>query len=572
MVVRTLREAARSALERGAPDAAVTYLRRALAEPPPAEASTELLADLGLAEARAGLPDAVERLSHALELAQEPRRRATAAGELGRALLRAGRMREAVDVLTSAIEELGDARELALRLEAELVDVLRVDVSLRPLLRERLERFRRMVPSDESPAERLLLVALAFESGLAAEPARIAADLAERALADGRLLAAETSDSTAFCAAVFVLIVCDRFQSAQRHLGEALTDARARGSLRGFAATQHFRAVLAFKRGAIRESEDEAGRALEVVREQGGDIVEPALLANVVDALLARGEREAAEAALASGLSSEAARGNVFMNPLAFSRAHLRAARGELREAAAELLECRRRVESWGARNPSMFPWRSGAAVMLARLGERGEARRLAAEELSLARAFGAPRAIGVALTAAGRVDGGEEGIGLLEEAVATLERSEAALEHARALAALGSALRRTRRRAEAREPLRRALDLADGCGATALAERVREELAATGARPRRRRLDGVDALTPSELRVARMAADGLANRDIAQALFVTVKTVEVHLSRAYRKLDVGSREELPRVLGTSGREDGAVEVSSPALAGGRAR
>ena len=122
-------------------------------------------------------------------------------------------------------------------------------------------------------------------------------------------------------------------------------------------------------------------------------------------------------------------------------------------------------------------------------------------------------------------------------------------LELARALAALGGLLRRTRHPTEAREPLREALELAESCACPPLVEQVRSELYATGARPRTAALHGVTSLTASELRVARLAADGGTNREIAQALFVTPKTVEVHLSNAYRKLGISSRRELERAL-----------------------
>jgi DNA-binding NarL/FixJ family response regulator len=143
----------------------------------------------------------------------------------------------------------------------------------------------------------------------------------------------------------------------------------------------------------------------------------------------------------------------------------------------------------------------------------------------------------------------GSDGLDVVREAIGVLDGSIARLEHAKALAALGTLLRLDRRPTEARDPLRMALDLATVCGADALAERVRAELAAAGARPRREALSGVDALTPSERRVADLAADGQSNRDIAQSLYVTPKTVEVHLSNAYRKLGIGSRRELPDVL-----------------------
>jgi DNA-binding CsgD family transcriptional regulator len=104
--------------------------------------------------------------------------------------------------------------------------------------------------------------------------------------------------------------------------------------------------------------------------------------------------------------------------------------------------------------------------------------------------------------------------------------------------------------RREARELLERGLDLAHRCGATALTDRARAELGATGARPRRLVLTGIDSLTPSERRVAELAAGGMTNREVAQTLFVTARTVESHLTNVYRKLEIASRDELRRHLG----------------------
>jgi DNA-binding CsgD family transcriptional regulator len=193
--------------------------------------------------------------------------------------------------------------------------------------------------------------------------------------------------------------------------------------------------------------------------------------------------------------------------------------------------------------------WRSQAALALLQLGEHDEARRLVGEELELARTWGAPRALGAALRVAGLVEGGRQGLALLEEAVEVLAASPAKLEHAKALTELGAALRRANRRSEAREQLRRAVELATICGALPLVQRAETELLATGARPRRVSLRGVESLTPSERRVAEMAAEGPTNREIAQALFVTPKTVEVHLSSVYRKLGISSRSQLPAAL-----------------------
>ena len=194
--------------------------------------------------------------------------------------------------------------------------------------------------------------------------------------------------------------------------------------------------------------------------------------------------------------------------------------------------------------NPAYARWRTCKAQAFDRLERRDEAIAFAEEELELARAWGAPGPVGTTLRILGTLRR-EDGLDDLRAAVEVLEGSAARLELAKALAALGSALRRFKAPSEAREPLRRALELASACAATGLVEHVRGELHATGARPRRDAASGPEALTPSERRVADLAAGGDTNRDIAQVLFVTPKTVEVHLSNAYRKLGIRSRREL---------------------------
>ena len=227
----------------------------------------------------------------------------------------------------------------------------------------------------------------------------------------------------------------------------------------------------------------------------------------------------------------------------------MRIERGDLRRGLAELLAAGERELAWGARNPCITPWRSSAALVHARLGEQEEARRLADEEVEIARGFGAPRCLGVALRAAGLVHDGERSLELLREAVAVLATSASDLEHARALIDLGAALRRSGERVEARDLLRAGQDLAARCEATRLSELAYEELLASGARPRRTATTGAESLTPSERRVAEMAAQGLTNRDIAQALFVTEKTVETHLGHVYAKLDLRSRTQLAAAM-----------------------
>jgi DNA-binding CsgD family transcriptional regulator len=218
------------------------------------------------------------------------------------------------------------------------------------------------------------------------------------------------------------------------------------------------------------------------------------------------------------------------------------------------MLDTGRRFESVGTRNPAFIAWRSPAALALQQLGEPDEASRLVREELELARTWGAPRSLGAALRTAGLIHGGEHGLTLLEEAVQVLSGSPAKLEHAKARTEFGAALRRANRGSDAREQLRQAVELATICGAASLAERAERELLATGARPRRIALSGIASLTPSERHVAEMAAEGPTNREIAQALFVTQRTVEVHLTSIYRKLAISSRSQLAGALAEPNR------------------
>jgi DNA-binding NarL/FixJ family response regulator len=232
------------------------------------------------------------------------------------------------------------------------------------------------------------------------------------------------------------------------------------------------------------------------------------------------------------------------------ARGWVRYARRDFAGAAADWERLGTCMEAFEIYNPAVVAWRSHLALALLALERRDEALELARAEVEVARAWGALRPLGVALRVRGMAEGGTEGIETLRESLAVLRGSAAQLERARTLVELGAALRRSNSRAEARELLKEGLDFAVRSGSQPLVEQAETELAATGARPRRLLLSGVESLTASEKRVANFAAEGLSNKDIAQALFVTTKTVEVHLSNVYRKLGIGSRTELPQALG----------------------
>jgi DNA-binding CsgD family transcriptional regulator len=331
---------------------------------------------------------------------------------------------------------------------------------------------------------------------------------------------------------------CSRWRTSTRCwcYEDALAEAHRRGSTFAFAAVKVFRAQTLVWRGDLGEAEDDARAAL-VAGEAWGASARFAghAAASLADALMEEGKLDDAAAALARVGFGETLPESARLLYLSDSTARLRILRGDLAGGLAEMLDAGRRFEAVGSRNPAFIAWRSPAALALHQLGERDDARRLVNEELELARTWGAPCALGAALRAAGLVEGGQGGLALLEEAVHVLHDSPAKLEHAKARTELGAALRRANRRSGAREQLRHAVELATICGAAPFAARAERELLSTGARPRRIALSGADSLTPSERRVAEMAAAERTNREIAQALFVTPRTVEVHLTSIYR-------------------------------------
>jgi DNA-binding CsgD family transcriptional regulator len=267
--------------------------------------------------------------------------------------------------------------------------------------------------------------------------------------------------------------------------------------------------------------------------------------ASLGDALLDRGDVEGAASLLDDPLIPPLPAGGDQDQPLLFFRGRLRAAQGRAGDALTDLELCGAGLAAFGATTP-VIPWRGEAALAAEAAGASDDARRLAEEAVNVARAFGAPGALGAALRAAGVIAGDDA---LLAEAVELLAASPCRLEHSKALADLGEAHRRAGRKEDALAVLREGLDLADRCGALALSDALRGSLVALGARPRRRRVSGPAALTPSELRVATLAAEGRTNREIAQTLFVTVRTVEMHLSSSYRKLGIAGRPDLTEAL-----------------------
>lgn len=554
-IVETLREAGRVAVARGAPESAVGYLRRALAEPPPADVHGSVAGELGLAEMRLGDQASVAHLREALERAHDPVARADTARALTLSLLLGGQGAEALEVIDEVVASLEvHDRRLARTLDAELTSqawFLAIHTSDPGALREpawaRLARFADGEPSD--PSQRLAHATLAFEQLRRASSADEAALHAVRGLADGRLLAEQGPEPSVFYGLLNGLLVTDRLDAAQDSLDEAFMLALRRGSVTGRMVATGWLAHLAYFRGQMSEVEQRGTECLEELVLFGWPEPIPIVLSYVTDALREQGQLERATALLRQyGLTAEIPHG-LLSDHLLAPRGRLLIALGREAEGVADLLEFGRRMNDWGAISANAFRDRSYAAVGLAALGEMAQAKRLLEEDEERARRWGTARAIGTALRVRASLESGPQAIERLRNAVAVLEGSPARLELAHALVGLGGALRRSASRAAAREPLRRGLELAHVAGATALETRALDELAALGVRPRRVELSGPDALTPSEHRVAALAAQGRSNREIAQALFVTKKTVEVHLTHAYRKLGIQTRRQLVDAL-----------------------
>ncbi len=565
-----LRRAAADARGRGAPEVAAQCLERALAEPPPAAARADVLYELGAGQTFHSPASAVEHLSEALELTGDWPRRGEIALALSEALALSGRFADAVTTVQSALAESGGASQggqpratprgqdrIVASLQAVLLNIARWDLSTRevtrPLVAELLARADAGDPLDPQ-----LHANLAMELTVAGTDRAGALRHAREAVRATSSLMSLTS--TALPEAVLVMSYADASGEAWHGVRGWQELARQRARPLATAISASIAAHLAVRDGDIRQALAFGEQALAAA-DSWVAILATAFL---VPALIDAGETGRALGLLAEHGLSEGDLLPVFpFNVAQYARGCLRAAAGDHEAAVTDLLGVGSVATRWGIVNPAAIPWRSAAALSHSALGDSEAARRLAGEELGLARRWGAAREIGVALRAAGLAEGGERGIELLAEAVIVLRGSTARLELARALLDLGAAHRRAGARGIARDLLRESLDLAHGLGGHALAGRARDELVAAGGRPRRDAIRGRDSLTPSELRVAELAAAGRTNRQIAQALFVTQRTVENHLTSTYAKLGITARPELGAALsGTPPAASGALRTA----------
>ncbi|MGE4121248.1 MAG: AAA family ATPase [Solirubrobacterales bacterium] len=541
-----LERAATSAAERGAPDSAAAYLRRALEEPNADRA--ELLRLLGSLEVVLRDPAAIAHLQEAAELAEDPEKALGIYLELADLLSLAGQWDTTIQVVDAGLDRYDDPDlPSLLDLEAYRAAYRGYDPAHVAEFDRTLPHLQTLVaerPAEESLRLRWVLAALgSIREMPRAEVEALIEPTAQQwsTRIDGR----ETSTAAQGACA---LLVAEAFELTESVAQQLTEDGRRRGSLLSMIGGVGFSAAHSSRLGHLESAEADLNVMIELVERNDLNLMAlTTFLHFCIDAVVERRDL-AGVAMMVEELQLPPAFARTQSGGMLWeTRAAIRAARGDRAGAVADLRATADIFIPLQA-GPRFTQWRSRLALALPE-AEREEALELAAEELELARAVEAARPEGVALRALGRLRGGEEGIETLRESVAVLRAAPARLELARSLAELGAALRRGNQRGEAREQLREAAELAQRCGAERLEERIDEELRIAGARPRRRALSGADSLTPGEQRVATAAASGATNREIAQDLFVSLRTVEMHLTNSYRKLEISSRAELAEAI-----------------------
>jgi ATP/maltotriose-dependent transcriptional regulator MalT len=553
-LVAALLNAAREAQNAGTPDAAVRYLRRALDEPPRPALRADVWFALGVALAASDARAASDALARAAD-SEDAQLRISALRWRGATLGFGGQPREAVAALDAALACARDPEEaMLLRATRDFHALAWIGD---PDGEARADRVIADADgaSEHSPGgRRLVALASWIVAASGKGSARRALELGHRAReAQGTWLAEDHGVETAASFGESSIVI-EEPAALERH-ERALAATRDRGMAVNGATAMVQIADIRLRRGELLRAEVDARTAWRLLapERERNVIFHWWSLAALIAVLVARGESAEADRLAAETSAWTVGSQEVGMFPftplLPVALGELALAAGRREEGVSRLRHEGEQLEAHGWRNPALVPWRAKIVPALVAAGRSTEARELIAPAVEQARRFGTPWALGMALRAAGTAEDGERRLALLQEAVAVLQSGGCQVEHAHARLELGASLRRANRRREGREHLRIALDLAVRSGAATLATRAREEIAATGARPRRELLSGLESLTASELRVAELAAEGRSNPAIAQELFVSRKTVEAHLHRAYAKLDIRGRDELPLVL-----------------------
>ncbi|MDW5592723.1 AAA family ATPase [Conexibacter stalactiti] len=540
--VALLRDAAREASRRGGPESAVTYLARALDEPPAAAERTPVLLELALAESEMSAPLSALHLREAYDGLSDPAARASACFALVQSLLFTGGASEGAELARRTAAELsGDQLEERRMLES--MQLLAVSFGAADPDNLWARALAEPPPAGGELGTKLLLAAIAFVRSAAARPVAEVLPVLETALEGDVLL---HSRNGMMWSAAMVALTLSESPRTRAFLEAARAETYRRGGVFATASVEIWEGAWLLGTGDLADAGDALREALRLQDPWGADARGTSWSRGLIGqhGLLSGHDAATVRAELGEPPADDDESDGAVHWRTAQARLLLREGDAAGALALAELMgRTSRHLD-----HPAWRPWQSLAASALARLGRREEALAAIDGELALAERIGAPALIGRTQRLRGELEGAD-GIERLRAAAELLAATPARLERAFALASLGGALRRAGHPGDAREPLRAALELAEACGAAPLVEQVRSDLYAAGARPRSAALAGAAALTAREGRVAELAAEGRTNREIAQTLFVTPKTVEVHLSSAYRKLDIRSRRELSGAL-----------------------
>lgn len=558
--VDVLRRTATDAMRRAAPARAVELLDTALDLVVDPAVEVQVLVELGTAEAAAGMASALDHLGEALTRTSRAETTVPVAVTLGESLYAAGRYEDAARAYDHARRLRSDDVRLDPRVEARLLGGLDMSRNLHSQpsgeTARRLEELCPADPADEHLQTLLRAItagqmALGLENAADGTPVTHAllVDLTDRAMTEPDLL--REAGLPILEPLILALFRGERWRRALVFVDELTEVASRRGHMTTHASLLPLRALCNLMLGRLADAAGDGTDGIRLAEDTSAASLATSAASRYALAVASL-ERDRQDEALAA-VSHPRAEQRWGDSPLygwyLTGRGAVDLARGRHDQALAAFTRAGERFMSAGG--PGAFcDWRGGAALAARGTGDLDAAREHAEHNMALAESFGALAALAAALRVRARIsDDRGEAVDLLGRARTLVTDADAALERAQVHVELGAALRRAGHRRDARAMLRTGLAEAQRCGAHRLVRRVGEELEVAGARRPELAVEGVDALTPSELRVARRAVAGHSNRVIAEQLFVTRKTVETHLSNVYRKLGISSRGQLQSAI-----------------------
>ncbi|MEU3622968.1 AAA family ATPase [Amycolatopsis coloradensis] len=536
-----LRQAAVKALSHGTPEAAVRYLNRVPAELVDLPTVCELARALAFVDPH----EALSRLRGALvETRFDPLGHAPIAMQFALTAVVTHQAREAIPVLVDALSRLPDTADRPRGLLRSTL--LIVGAQDRSTVRMVIELARSMSePGGDSVSDIQTLAGMAVLAVLDGQHLDTAVSLARRALRGP-----EGCHGAARLAPALVLQLADEVDDARALFDLQLEDTRHRGDVWTHCVTLVARSFASQGAGRLTEASADAGNAMEIVRRTPWGKA-PALAAMAQAAVMVEtGQADRADSLL-DGVDRDRLADSVWeWSTFLLVRARARLARDDRTGALRLLRACERSLSEVGNRNPASVPWWSDAVEALVDEGDLAAADGVIERVGEQFHRWPTARLIGMGLLARGTVASGLTAVELLTGAVDVLGTAPAPLVLARAEYRLGLALLRTGDTKGTRQHARHAIDLANRSGSRRIVAPAQRLLVAAGGRAYRSSRAAADTLTGSERRIAAMAAGGVSNRRIAEELFVSLRTVEIHLTNTYRKLGVTGRPELVEGLG----------------------